>query len=81
MLVRELAHELLHQTVERRQTTTQTVRETEAKAVAYVVSTAIGLDNGGHCCDYIRLWNGDTATLGRFGERDNIWFNRTFGEK
>ena len=42
-LVHELAHEMLHRDARRSQTT-QRVRETEAEAVAFVVSKAIGLD-------------------------------------
>jgi len=37
-------------------------RETEAEAVAFVVSSAIGLD-GDTASDYVRLHGGDTATL------------------
>ena len=43
VLVHETAHELLHRT-DRRIRTTHTIRETEAEAVAFVVSSAIGLD-------------------------------------
>ena len=42
---------------------THTVRETEAEAVAFVVCSAIGLDTGTHCSDYIQLHAGDKATL------------------
>jgi pilus assembly protein CpaF len=42
-LVHELAHEMLHRDARRSQTT-QRVRETEAEAVAFVVSQGIGLD-------------------------------------
>ncbi|GMU82456.1 MAG: hypothetical protein AMXMBFR47_23270 [Planctomycetota bacterium] len=62
VLVHELAHELLHRT-ERRNSTTKTVRETEAEAVAFVVCQAIGLETGTAAADYIRLYNGDQATL------------------
>jgi hypothetical protein len=41
-LVHESAHEFLHK-AERRTKTTKTVRETEAEAIAFVVSKAIGL--------------------------------------
>ena len=44
-LVHELAHELLHK-AERRIATTKIVRETEAEAIAFVVSQTIGLDAG-----------------------------------
>lgn len=60
--VHELAHELLHRG-EDRKTLSKTVRETEAEAVAFVVSTAIGLDTGTAASDYIQLYNGDTDTL------------------
>ena len=42
-LVHEVAHELLHKS-ERRSVISKTVRETEAEAVAFVVSKAIGLE-------------------------------------
>src|SRR6202042_837042 len=53
VLVHELAHELLHKT-ERRATTTKTIRETEAEAIAFVVSSAIGLETGTSASDYIQ---------------------------
>ena len=62
VLVHETAHELLHRS-ERRQQTTHTVRETEAEAVAFVVSAAIGLDVNTSSSDYIQLHAGDKATL------------------
>jgi antirestriction protein ArdC len=62
VLVHEVAHELLHRGVRRAQTT-QTVRETEAEAVAFVVSSAIGLDTNTASSDYIQLYAGDKATL------------------
>lgn len=62
VLVHETAHELLHRG-ERRKETSHTVRETEAEAVAFVVSTAIGLDPGTASSDYIQLHRGDRATL------------------
>lgn len=43
VLVHETAHKLLHRT-ERRSQTTHTIRETEAEAVSFVVSSALGLD-------------------------------------
>lgn len=61
-LVHETAHELLHRN-ERRHETSRTIRETEAEAVAFVVSKAIGLDTNTAACDYIKLYNGDAATL------------------
>ncbi len=62
VLAHEVAHELLHRG-ERRSQTSHTVRETEAEAVAYVVSTAIGLDANTSSSDYIQLHSGDKATL------------------
>ena len=61
-LVHELAHEMLHKT-ERRNETTKTIRETEAEAIAFVVSQSIGLDAGYSACDYIHLYNGNAALL------------------
>jgi hypothetical protein len=62
VLVHETAHEMLHRD-ERRKETTRTIRETEAEAVAFVVCKAIGLDTNTAACDYIKLYNGDAATL------------------
>jgi hypothetical protein len=62
VLAHEVAHELLHRG-DRRQQTTHTVRETEAEAVAFVVSSAIGLDTNTSFSDYIQLHAGDKATL------------------
>ena len=62
VLVHETAHELLHRG-ERRSQTNHVIRETEAEAVAFVVSTAIGLDTGTSSSDYIQLHSGDKATL------------------
>lgn len=63
--VHELAHELLHKTEARRgrDKASKTLRETQAEAVAYVVSSAIGLEVGSAACDYIQLYNGDAKTL------------------
>ena len=44
-LVHELAHGMLHK-AERRIAITKTVRETEAEAIAFVVSKTIGLNTG-----------------------------------
>jgi hypothetical protein len=62
VLVHELAHAFMHFT-ERRTQTTKTVRETEAEAVAFVVSSAIGLDVNSACSDYVALYGGDKSTL------------------
>lgn len=61
-LVHEMGHEMLHRG-ERRSQTTKRVRETEAEAVAFVVSRSIGLDTGSASADYIQLYNGDAALL------------------
>ena len=61
-LVHELAHELLHRG-DRRQETTKVIRETEAEAVAYVVTRAAGLECSTKSADYIQLWSGDIAIL------------------
>jgi hypothetical protein len=60
-LVHELAHEILHK--KERGKTTRTVRETEAEAVAFVVSSAVGLDVGTSSSDYIQLYRGTPDTL------------------
>jgi hypothetical protein len=62
VLVHELAHELLH-VGDRRASASTTVRETEAEAVAFVVSHAIGLTTGTAASDYIQLYAGDKTTL------------------
>jgi antirestriction protein ArdC len=51
-LVHELAHGDLH-FGQRRAETNKRIRETEAESVAYVVSTAIGLDPGTGSRDYV----------------------------
>ncbi len=61
-LTHELAHELLHRG-ERRSATSKRIRETEAEAAAFVVTSAIGLDTGSASSDYIQIWNGDAAVL------------------
>ena len=62
VLAHEVAHELLHKS-ERRAKTTRTVRETEAESVAFVVSSAIGLDIGTASSDYIQMYDGNKETL------------------
>ena len=62
VLVHEFAHEALHKK-DRRTETTKTQRETEAEAVAFVVSRAVGLDCGSHASDYIQLYQGDAKIL------------------
>jgi hypothetical protein len=61
-LVHELAHEMLHK-AERRTATTKVVRETEAEAIAFVVSQTIGLNTGRASADYIHLYHGNAALL------------------
>jgi antirestriction protein ArdC len=61
-LVHELAHEMLHK-AERRTQTTKTVRETEAEAIAFVVSKAVGLETGTASADYIQLYHGNASLL------------------
>ena len=53
---------MLHK-AERRTATTKTVRETEAEAIAFVVSQTIGLDSGRASADYIHLYHGNAALL------------------
>ena len=62
VLCHEVCHEALHQGT-RKHETTKTVRETEAEAVAFVVSRAIGLDCTTHSADYIQLYRGTPQTL------------------
>jgi hypothetical protein len=62
VIVHEFAHERLHRG-ERRAQTSKTVRETEAEAVTFVVTTSIGLDTNTAAADYIQLYNGDKNTL------------------
>ncbi len=61
-LVHELSHEMLHK-AERRTQTTKTVRETEAEAIAFVVSKAVGLQTGTASADYIQLYHGNASLL------------------
>ena len=60
-IVHELAHEMLHK-AERHTATTRVVRETEAEAIAFVVSKAVGLEAGTASADYIHLYH-DNASL------------------
>lgn len=61
VLVHELAHESLHHGEDERPP--KTVRETEAEAVAFVVSEGVGLHAGTAAADYIQLYRGDVGTL------------------
>jgi antirestriction protein ArdC len=64
VLVHELAHEMLHQGKDA-QPLPKVARETQAEAVAYVVSRGIGLETNRAAADYIALYNGDKATLAK----------------
>jgi antirestriction protein ArdC len=64
VLVHELAHEMLHK-IKEAQPLPKMVRETQAEAVAYVVSRGIGLETNTAAADYIALCNGDKATLAK----------------
>jgi hypothetical protein len=61
-LAHEIAHEMMYQS-ERRSSTSKRIRETEAEAVAFVVSSAIGLETGSAAQDYIGLYGGDAKLL------------------
>ncbi len=61
-LAHEIAHEMMHRS-ERRSSTSKRIRETEAEAVAFVVSSAIGLETGSAAQDYIGLYGGDAKLL------------------
>jgi hypothetical protein len=62
VLAHEVGHHLLH-FGERRSETTKRVRETEAEAVAFVVSEAIGLEAMRSSSEYISLYSGDKDLL------------------
>jgi N-terminal domain of anti-restriction factor ArdC len=62
VLTHELAHSRLHFT-SRRAATTKCIRETEAEAVAFVVSQSIGLETNSASSDYVKLYSGDQDTL------------------
>ena len=94
-LVHELAHEMLHRDARRTQTT-QRVRETEAEAVAFVVSQGIGLDTNSAAQDYISLCVGlvrkdsasgtkvrqcDPGVLGSVADRKGFKLLTRFGLK
>ena len=53
---------MLHK-AERRTTTTKVVKETEAEAVAFVISKAVGLETGSASADYINLYHGNASLL------------------
>jgi hypothetical protein len=62
VLVHELTHEILHH---RKGETRlpKVVVETQAEAVAYVVSRGVGLETNSAAADYIALYNGDKKTM------------------
>jgi len=62
ILVHEFAHEMLHHGNGDRPES-KAVRETEAEAVAFVVTQAVGLETGSAAADYIQLYNGDEKVL------------------
>ncbi|HEX2453123.1 MAG TPA: ArdC family protein [Vicinamibacterales bacterium] len=62
VLAHELAHEMLHHQPASGGMP-KVVRETQAEAVAFVVSRGIGLETGSAAADYIALYNGDARTL------------------
>jgi len=67
-LAHELGHELLHHDGNDSRPG-RIVRETEAEAVAYVVSEAVGLEARSASADYIQLYQGSKATLAASLER------------
>jgi antirestriction protein ArdC len=62
VLAHELTHELLHHGKDKPQLP-KVVQETQAEAVAFVVSRGIGLETNTAASDYISLYNGDKKTL------------------
>ncbi|WP_417377267.1 ArdC family protein [Gimesia maris] len=64
VMVHELAHELMHKDANFYRDEMKPLVETEAEAVAFVVSTACGLDHLDRSADYIALQQGDAKLLG-----------------
>jgi hypothetical protein len=62
VLAHELAHEMLHHGKDETRLP-KVVEETQAEAVAYVVSRGVGLETNSAAADYIALYNGDKKTL------------------
>jgi N-terminal domain of anti-restriction factor ArdC len=62
VLAHELAHEMLHHRKDETRLP-KVVVETQAEAVAYVVSRGVGLETNSAAADYIALYNGDKKTL------------------
>lgn len=59
----EIGHSILHANEARRKQTSRTVRELEAEAVSFIVSTAVGVSYGRAASDYIQLYAGDEKLL------------------
>ncbi len=53
---------MLHK-AERSTTTTKVVKETEAKAIAFVIGKTVGLETGTASADYIHLYHGNASLL------------------
>jgi hypothetical protein len=62
VLAHELAHEMLHH-IKDETRLPKVIRETQAEAVAYVVSRGVGLETNSAAADYIALYTGDKKTL------------------
>lgn len=62
VLTHELAHEMLHYG-KNAAALPKGVQETQAEAVAFVVSRGVGLETNHASADYIALYNGDQKTL------------------
>jgi antirestriction protein ArdC len=62
VLAHELAHEMLHHGKDEPRLP-KVVRETQAEAVAYVVSRGVGLETNSAAADYIALYNGGKKVL------------------
>src|SRR5437870_1309110 len=62
VLAHELAHEMLHHKKDETRLP-KVFEETQAEAVAYVVSRGVGLETNSAAADYIALYNGDKKTL------------------
>jgi hypothetical protein len=78
VLSHELAHSRLHFSP-RRAHTTRLIRETEAEAIAFVVSQAIGLDTNSASADYLKLYDSDPETLAQSLEHTGLaedWLER-----
>lgn len=68
VLAHELAHEILHHGSEAVRGP-KVVMETEAEAVSFVVTSAVGISTGTAAVDYIQLYSGDAKTLGQSLDR------------